>query len=77
MAAAIEALKCEMKEQSWREETPVALQPARLPMDTPSPKRECWGQSSVFKLHMGVATAQFKWASQKVRRPEWEWRKGS
>lgn len=26
---------------------------------------------------MGVATPQFKWASQKVRGAEWEWRKGS
>lgn len=32
---------------------------------------------SFFKLHMGVATPSFKWASQKVRGAEWEWRKGS
>lgn len=78
MATAVETLKRKMKEQNWREQTPsISLQLACLPMGTHSLKCECWGESSVFKLHMGVATCQFKWASQKVRGAEWEWRKGS
>lgn len=46
-------------------------------MGAHSPKWECWGKSSVFKLRMGVASPQFKWASWKVRGTEWDWKKGS
>lgn len=41
------------------------------------PKVWVLGESSVLKLHMGVATPQFKQTSQKVRGAEWEWREGS